>query len=587
MTNTNQAISGTVQAVQPDGSLLVRLNDGGYGVVPPQEIRRQQSARPESPNHIIGRNMHFLCTDAPADGPVLLSARAYEEQVYQKICSDFHAGLKNVYPARLTSVTPDGKLAFYRLAQGVSGALHVSALCLARVHSFREINVPRQLTVAVSSIDSRGFISLSSKPAFGDFSASVRRLALTEGCTAEGVVSSLLSDGAVSVMLAPNLVILADARFSLRPGEAVRLRIRRIDHEQRRIRALLTDRIESPAPAFPYECWSVPADELPAWIDLAEFDRLLRPVRPSPPEPREPGPAPVIEYSVTATRSPFSSYANERIVREARRNSRLQDITFEARMGYLNERHLKTAQTIESLKYSSAWQVRRFLHLRHGLALSDRELKGIIDRLVKHDIIAVLRFQSDEGSLLTRVLHPSINYHAFCGERARAFAPRDFIEEDPVVIKTRLASNQLLIALLHSHPGIELLDTHPFLSCEETGARVRPRHIVAQGSQTRCLEAVRASRMEEFREKLLRYEQLWTGQKADTGVIVSVEDHSLVAPTALLIGEMHLSYPVWLTDDLGCLPEPTFICVPPEGKEAAARPFPAGECDVQPQSPLA
>ena len=135
MTNTNQAISGTVQAVQPDGSLLVRLNDGGYGVVPPQEIRRQQSARPESPNHIIGRNMHFLCTDAPADGPVLLSARAYEEQVYQKICSDFHAGLKNVYPARLTSVTPDGKLAFYRLAQGVSGALHVSALCLARVHS--------------------------------------------------------------------------------------------------------------------------------------------------------------------------------------------------------------------------------------------------------------------------------------------------------------------------------------------------------------------------------------------------------------------------------------------------------------------
>ena len=563
MFNAGPEIYGMITGASEDGSVTVELEDGRQGIAEFSEITRQTNLRRDGLERIVGWRMGFWPGAVREDGKLMLSGRAFEESEYQRIRDDFEQKKRNIYQGRLVSITADGKLAFYRIAQGVTGALHVSAFSLCRVYSFRDIELPRQLTVAVSGIDSRGWLSLSSKPAFGSFRDSVQRLELAENMTVEGMISGIMADGAAAIMLAPNLTVLTDATCRVYPGDWVQLKVRRIDYEQNRVKVQMLQRAGGERTRFDYQQWVRTPEEMEAYIDLSLFDeqvRLHRTQAQKSPERTEESEEP--DYSVAASRSPFSTYRNERIVREQHHPSRVQDIYFEARMGYLGEKHLKVAGAVEALKYSSAWQVRRFLHVTDKINVSERELKSIIDRLIKHDIIAVLRFQSDEGSLLTRVLHPSINYRAFIGRNPRNFGPKDFMESDASTVKMRLAANQLLIGLMHSAGSGVQADTHPFLRCEETDVRIRPRHKLTDGGKTRYLEAVRRGWEEEFLEKLRRYEKLLGRPQGDTGVIAVMEDSAQAEAVSAQVSEMRLGLPVWLTDDLNCLPEPVMTEIP-------------------------
>lgn len=564
MFGSSPEVYGSVIGISEDSSLMVELDDGRKGCVKHEEITRQSNMRRDHLDRMIGWRMGFIAGEEREDGSVLLSSREFEEIEYRRISEEFHGKKRNIYMGRLISVTADGKLAFYRLAQGVTGALHVSAFSLCRVYSFHDIELPKQLTVAVSGIDSRGWLSLSAKPAFGDFEYSVGKLNLAEGMIVEGWVSNIMADGAAAIMLAPNLTVLTDACCRVYPGDRVRLRIRRIDSELHRIKTQMLERIEEEPVRFNYQAWVCMPDEIEPFVELQRFDERIRLNRPQPVKPvQQSADQPeTLGFAVSATRSPFSTYQNERIVREQHKPSRVQDIYFEARMGYLGEKHMKVACAVEALKYASAWQIRRYLYLQDGLLVSEREMKSVIDRLVKHDIIAVLRFQSDEGSLLTRVLYPSINYRAFTGKNARNFGPKDFMESDASCVKMRLASNQLLIGMMHSMESVPEVDTHPFLRGEETNVRVRPRHVLEQEGRTRYLEAIRKGWEDEFIEKLGRYETLIGRGKEDTGVTVVLEDRAQVEAMAARVSEMKLSFTVWLTDDLSCLPEPVLTEVP-------------------------
>ncbi len=569
MADRSPARYGTVSRVEADGSLLVALENGEQGRVPFSEITRQDNLRTETLHRLIGRRLGFIGMENPngsqtengstedAETTTLLSARAYEQQEYARICRAFGDKERNVYMGQLTSVTADGKLAFYQIAQGVTGALHVSSFSLCRVYSFRDIDLPKEMPVIVSEVDERGWLSLSAKPVFGDFEYTLKKLGIEEGTQTEGIVTNILAEGAAAVMLAPNLSVLLDTSCRVYPGDRVSLRIKRVDRELNRLKAAMLERVGEGMTRFDYGAWCLPVRMLGEWVDVAAFDELIR-LKRTPQNDKKESAAPPeeIDFAVNAQRSPFSTYANERIVREVRRPSRVQDINFEARMGYLGERHMKVAAAVEALKYSSAWQIRRWLFLKEGMALSERELKGVVDRLVKHDILGVLRFRSDEGSLLTRVLHPSLNYRAFCGRNPRNFGAKDFMETDASAVKTRLAANQLLIGMMHSRKGELEVETHPFLKNEEGDLRLRPRHTIRVDGKTHYLEAVRCGGEQEMYEKLLRYEMMIERFREEAEIIIVVENSAMAAEMARRIGEMRMNVSVWLTEDLKCLPEP-------------------------------
>ncbi len=543
-------------------ALQTALKDGRSFAVKDEETVQ---AANEAENEVVSESKQDAAEEGKGrtDGRIHLSERAFEAMEYQKICEAFHEKRRNVYSGKFISTTPDGKLAFYQLAQGVSGALHVSMFSLCRLYSFQDINLPRELTVVIAGIDERGYLNLSAKPAFGDFEYSVNRLGLTDGMIVEGIVAHIMPEGAAAVMLAPNVSVLATACCRVYPGDRVKLRVRRIDWEQHRIKVQMLEKLSRSNDSFDYAAWNIPVEQLGEYIELTQFEERIRLKRPQPETERASGEkVEELDFSVNAVRSPFSTYANERVVREVRRPSRVQDIYFEARMGYLGERHIKVANAVEALKYASAWQLRRYLYLKDGTLLSEREIKGIVDRLVKHDVIGVLRFQSDEGNLLTRVLHPSLNFRAFSGRNPRNFGAKDFMESDASHIKMRLASNQLLIGLWRSSPQAQEVDTHSFLRDDEGNVHIRPRHsLLIDG--TRCyLEAVRKNWTEQMLDKLRRYENFLSYRKENAAVYLVVEDRETAAQIVQRISEMKLSFAVYVTDDIHCLPEPELTMVP-------------------------
>jgi hypothetical protein len=333
----------------------------------------------------------------------------------------------------------------------------------------------------------------------------------------------------------------------------------------------MLEKIDKGSDSFDYQAWNIPAGKLDAYIELSEFEERIRLKRPQQEKENTAEETPQrIDFSINAMRSPFSTYANERVVREVRRPSRVQDIYFEARMGYLGERHVKIANAVEALKYASAWQLRRYLYLKEGMQLSERELKGIIDRLVKHDVLAVLRFQSDEGNLLTRVLHPSLNFRAFSGRNPRNFGAKDFMENDAASIKMRLAANQLLIGLWNGCTDVKNVETHPFLRDDEAEVRIRPRHSMQIAGKTCYLEAIRKNWEQQILDKLSRYELYFARSKEEAIVYIVVEEQEAVARIAEKIEEMKLSFTVILTDDIHCLPEPSGTEIPAAKKGEAA-----------------
>ena len=145
MAERSPAMYGTVSGVEADNSLLVALENGRQGRVPFSEITRQDNVKAETLHRLIGRRLGFIETEASdaqlqengstenKEAAVMLSARLYEQREYERVCRAFSDGTCNVYAGQLTSITTDGKLAFYQIAQGVTGALHVSSFSLCRV----------------------------------------------------------------------------------------------------------------------------------------------------------------------------------------------------------------------------------------------------------------------------------------------------------------------------------------------------------------------------------------------------------------------------------------------------------------------
>lgn len=553
MTDGYPAIRGVVIGTAPDGTLSVELENGQHGKVEYGEISRQGMAGRDQTERLLGRKMGFLVTGTLENGQISLSGRAFEEREYARICEDFREKRRSVYRARLISVTQDGKLAFFRLAQGVNGAMHVSQFSLCRIYSFFEIDLPAEMTVVVTGIDARGRLSISGKPAFGDFDRSMERLDIREGKEIAGMITGLMNDGAASVMLAPNLSVLADVSCRVAPGDSVMLRCRRIDREYRRVKVQMLRRLEGAAQRFPYAAWVRPAEELPLWLDAGEFEQSIRPSKPKTEQrPVRAAVPEEIDFRVSASRSPFAIYPGEKIICPEHPPARQQDIIFEQKMGYLSDRHMKVAGVVDAFGYASAWQIRRYLYLAYGLLLSERELKNAVDRLVKHDILGVLRFQSDEGTLLTRVLYPSVNYRAFTGHNPHSSGPRG-LENEALQVKRQMAANQLLIGLMRTWPGEVAVDTHPFLRTGNGDVHVRPRIRLALEDRVYFLEAVRRGCEDEMAEKLLRYNVLL--EDGISGVIITAEDEEQRMAMVELTGRIKPGFPVWVTDDLNCLPK--------------------------------
>ena len=551
-------IFGTITAVDENKNLSVELENGEKGVVTLSELGRRNFGE-NYPLHImIGRRLGFI----PGKNPAELSARRYEEELFEEIRTAFENRTRNVYPAELVSVTPT--TAYYRIAQGVNGGVMLSEFAFAYTESFTSpsMRLPRQVHVVIKQITENGRIDLSMRPAFGDFDTTVNRLGLSEGCEFEAPVISMTRNGHGTVaMLAPNLTVLSG---SVPVGDVVKMRCTAIQRDLRRLRTEVISSRPGTGCAFNYDSFLIPAQELGDYVDLDDFDARVRPVSAAVSAPKKDI---EIDFSIPANTysSPFAVEEGETVVHERRTINR-SGLNHILESGALDDRYRSICRAVCDLRYSNMYLIQHYLSAKHGLNISTMALKSMLTRLVDCSILSLMHFQRDGGARSTPVYVCGNQYRNFMSTYPRLQA-WEYSNTDASIPKTRLCSNQLLVGLMHSRCVTEH-EPHPYIIYNDgtpDEIRVRPRHRLVVDGKLCYLEGVRSNwEFRAFADKLKRYQAAFdhSGEKAE--VLVAVETREIAQQMAERVErELALGYTVRFCADLDALPEPQFVTANP------------------------
>ena len=405
----------------------------------------------------------------------------------------------------------------------------------------------------VREIDAQGRLVLTARPAFGTFKDAVDRLSLAPGKVVSGTVCFHFPK-ALGVMLTPNIMTLADANEFPLAGSRVQVEILRVDTETHKIRS----RLIGPVNELPmrHADWIVDLTE--AWTDLTDFSEQVEVKKPvaedtvpkAPPEPPS--------FRLDAERSPFSTYPSETIVCETLDPVAPQTVYRQTRSAHADDRLYAIAQAIEELRYSTAWQLQRYLYLRKGLLVERSKLGPLLDRLCALDVIAALRFSSGGVECKFKTYHPSRNYHCLMERNPRNFSEADLAEENAARVKARLAANQLLLGMMNESRGALEPDTHPYLFDRVSGVRVRPKHAFQCGGSYCLLDAFRKNDLDDCEKKLSRYARYFEANPQENLQLCLVVEDTQTDAFAAIVEKANLPFPVLLTTDLACLPEPIF-----------------------------
>lgn len=561
-----EVVFGTVITCTEESDLIVQMDNGEIGFVNKQEVTRRELKKEPNFHKLVGRRLGFIVGPADEQGQYILSGKAYENQLYEDILRAFHQKERNVYKAHLVSTTQDGKLAFYTLAQGVTGSVSVTDFASTRIRSFHDISLPREMTVAIKEVDSLGRIQLYGKISFPDFLQSVEKLQLEEGSVAEGYVSSFIpSTGDAVVTLAPNLTVLTQRAAS---GSRVCVKIKRIYADEHCLKAELLSLCPDQYPGFCFNEWCVDASAYPSYMDIESFEERIRKVGKRLPaakteETKEE--EVIISYQVNAEISPFAIRDNEKAERMPLSGGTAGAILFEVQHGHLTKEHMEVAKAVNTLKFSTAYQLQRFLDCSHELRLSMSKLWNILHRLIKHDIIHAMTLDPGESMTAFKVFYPgAMNYTRYTGEQRSLPTWSYSAEPDASHIKYCLSLNQLLLGLLHGWKNINQCE---YRCCLQINDKVllRPRCKISlkDGGGNIYVESARSNWLEEMLDKLKRYD-LYFSEVSEQGpkVIIALEDHAAAEAFAIKVKALCLKYEVLLTSDVECLPSPATISVP-------------------------
>lgn len=535
------------------GGLHITLPDtDGKGYIPSEEISRRIVKYPSS---LCGRYLHVAATDrVTAENIPVYSARLYEEAEYAKIRSTFEEGVRNTYNASFKCITASGKIALYELAQGVVGGIHVRNFSLNRIPSFYDVKLPETLPVTILGFD-EDKLTLSSAAGFLGFRESVEHLGLEPGCTADGYALDWLTGGTgVVVILAPNLYTIVNWSPTNRH---VRVRIKRIDFENNRVKADFIE--ENLNPAFrSFDEFVRPEFDL--MTDPDAFVKANKPGKKKAAavdeeDDNEEAVPEVPSFEIRSTVSPFRILEGETIQFDHDHPHSKLDVGIEH--GKLTQKHAELAAAVDYLKYTSFDHLYKYLYLT-GRPMNERKLRKQLEILCRYSILRRFKFACPEGTPETSKKYTSfvytrgINYLDFAGtyHSFHYTIPKD--GDRATYAKGRLAVNALLLGLLHLYEDVTVENLYKFDSCEEDGKALYTSYHVSSPELGECwLESCRSDYEDRILSRLQRY-NLSGRLRSTDNVLITLEDKDHLERFAEKVRDLKLGYTVRMTYDIKC-----------------------------------
>ena len=407
------------------------------GLIPYHEFEKPyRQGAVISPNRIKAKvnsylNFIVIATDKISEETVTLSRM----QAIEFIKEDLFPSLKigDVFDGIVENIDKRGTAAFIDIGGGVLGYLHITDASDVRVKDISErFKVGDRVKVSIKSIDVSGKkINLSHRDILGSWEDNASRFKI--GDTVPGVIRDRIGVG-ILVELTPNLMGLIDFEQGIEYGDLIKVQVKAINTETQRIKLkIITDTLTPEVNTSGY----VRPDDDPLYDISSSGDDGENETC-------------TTSHVTKSNRSPFAIRLNERVIHTNFFPTPMERVIFNVNCGYINETHFAILDIILEFKYLTSKQLFELMKHRGFTALAQEKIASMIKILVNNTIVALYKFESDEGKALFQSYGLAQNGYNLLKSRDSLLNIRktDLIKPSVDRLKTSLATNQTYISIL-------------------------------------------------------------------------------------------------------------------------------------------
>ena len=236
---SGKIIECRVTKIEKEYDLIVDLGSGILGKIKREDISLVKNEQGLVPENIIvnkvGKNIKCKIIDIKHD-EIYLSKKEIEVEARKWIQNNLKPGM--VLNGRVRNIQQYG--VFIELLEGVVGLLHIEDISVARTkHPSERFNLGDKVKVVVKDFDrDTGKIVLSHKELLGTWEENAEKY--KEGSEVYGIARDREKNG-IFVELTPNLVGLAEHKSGVEYGQKVKVYIKKIVTDKKKIKLVIID----------------------------------------------------------------------------------------------------------------------------------------------------------------------------------------------------------------------------------------------------------------------------------------------------------------------------------------------------------
>ena len=236
-----EVLSGKVYKCDLNGTLHVNLGNDIDGVIPQNEFEYINVDEYGFCDYKICRSkvnsfVNFVVKDVYDERKVLLSRKEVQKEAIDWVKNDLKPGM--VVDGIVKNIRKFG--AFVEIGGGIVGLLHIEDISVSRIKSPEErLKVDQKIKVMIKSIDvEKNKIVLTYKELLGNWEENIKEY--SEKTIVDGIVKEAdkFKNG-IFIELKPNLVGLAGYKEGLEYGQAVKVYIKKIIRDRKKIKLLI------------------------------------------------------------------------------------------------------------------------------------------------------------------------------------------------------------------------------------------------------------------------------------------------------------------------------------------------------------
>lgn len=224
-------------------NLYLNLGNNITGIIPREEVEainidETGFPKPNICTSKIDKFVQFKVKDTSRKDAVILSRRAVGKEAMNWMRNDLKEG--TCVCGIVKNIRPYG--AFVEIGGGIVGLVHIEDISVARIKSpYERFKIGQKINIMVKSIDRKtNRVILSYKEMLGTWEENAKDL--KEGMEITGIARETEKHkNGIFIELKPNLVGLAEYKENIEYGQKVKVYVKRIMPEKRKIKLLIID----------------------------------------------------------------------------------------------------------------------------------------------------------------------------------------------------------------------------------------------------------------------------------------------------------------------------------------------------------